>query len=151
MLNHIHVFKNINLLLKISSSGRQEIEVTNIVTQLCPTLCVGLQPTRLLCPWDFPDYSTGVDCHFLLQRIFLTQGWYPGLPHCRQRLYRLSHQGSPTNIYIHLITTGIQMKMLARRKIAFWKMKLHMICFLLMLIKRPFLYLSIISKTKETL
>ena len=111
----------------------------------------GLQPTRLLCPWDFPDYSTGVDCHFLLQQIFLTQGWYPGLPHCRQRLYRLSHQGSPTNIYIHLITTGIQMKMLARCKIAFWKMKLHMICFLLMLIKRPFLYLSIISKTKETL
>ena len=27
--------------------------------------------------------------------IFLTQGWNPGLPHCRQTLYRLSHQGSP--------------------------------------------------------
>ena len=25
----------------------------------------GLQPTRLLCPWDFPGNSTGVDCHFL--------------------------------------------------------------------------------------
>ena len=27
----------------------------------------GLQPTRLLCPWDFPGKDTGVDCHFLLQ------------------------------------------------------------------------------------
>ena len=26
--------------------------------------------------------------------IFLTQGLNPGLPHCRQMLYRLSHQGS---------------------------------------------------------
>ena len=25
------------------------------------------QPTRLLCPWDFPGKNTGVGCHFLLQ------------------------------------------------------------------------------------
>ena len=25
----------------------------------------GLQPTRLLCPWDFPGKSTGVGCHCL--------------------------------------------------------------------------------------
>ena len=24
----------------------------------------GLQPTRLLCPWDFPGKSTGVGCHY---------------------------------------------------------------------------------------
>ena len=35
-----------------------------------------------------------MDCHFLLQGIFPTQGSNPGLPHCRQMLYRLSHQGS---------------------------------------------------------
>ena len=29
---------------------------------------------RLVCPWDFPGKNTGVGCHFLLQRIFLTQG-----------------------------------------------------------------------------
>ena len=29
----------------------------------------GLQPTRLLCPWDFPGKSTGVGCHCLLQII----------------------------------------------------------------------------------
>ena len=28
----------------------------------------------LLCPWNFPGKNTGVGCHFLLQRIFLTQG-----------------------------------------------------------------------------
>ena len=31
----------------------------------------------------------------LLQRIFSTQGLNPGLPHCRQILYQLSHKGSP--------------------------------------------------------
>ena len=25
------------------------------------------QPTRLLCPWDFPGKNTGVGYHFLLQ------------------------------------------------------------------------------------
>ena len=49
----------------------------------------GLQPIRLPSPWDF----SGVGCRFLLQRIFLTQGSNPGLLHCRQSLYLLSHQG----------------------------------------------------------
>ena len=48
---------------------------------------------RLLSPWDFPGKNTGVGCHFLLQEIFLIQGLNSGLPHCRQTLYRLSHQG----------------------------------------------------------
>ena len=55
----------------------------------------GPQPTRLLCPWDFPGKSTGVGCHFLLQRIFPTQGSNLGLLHCRQRLYHLSHHCFP--------------------------------------------------------
>ena len=43
--------------------------------QSCPTLWYyGLQPSRVLWPWDFPGKSTGVGCHFLLQGIFLTQG-----------------------------------------------------------------------------
>ena len=33
-------------------------------------------------------------CHSLLQGVFPTQGSNPGLPHCRQILYSLSHQGS---------------------------------------------------------
>ena len=43
---------------------------------------------------DSPGKNTGVGCHFLLQGIFPTQGLNPGLPHCRQILYRLSHRGS---------------------------------------------------------
>ena len=37
--------------------------------QSCPTLYDphGLQPTRLLRPWDSPGNNTGVGCHFLLQ------------------------------------------------------------------------------------
>ena len=49
--------------------------------------------TKLLCPWDFSRKSTGVGCHFLLQGIFPNQGSNPGLSHCRQMLYRLSHPG----------------------------------------------------------
>ena len=29
----------------------------------------GLQPARLLCPWDFPGKDTGVGCHDLLQTL----------------------------------------------------------------------------------
>ena len=32
-------------------------------------------------------------CHALLQGIFPTEGLNLGLPHCRQILYQLSHQG----------------------------------------------------------
>ena len=52
----------------------------------------GLQPARLLCPWDSPGKNTGVGCHFLLQGLFLTQGSNSHLLHCRQSFYRLSHQ-----------------------------------------------------------
>ena len=46
------------------------------------------------------EYWSGL--HFLLQRIFLTQGLNPGLPYCRQMLYHLSNQGSPL-LYINKI------------------------------------------------
>ena len=35
----------------------------------------GLYSVRLLCPLNFPGKSTRGGCHFLLQGIFLTQGW----------------------------------------------------------------------------
>ena len=41
---------------------------------------------------DSPGKNTGVGCHSLIQGIFQTQGSNPGLPHCRQILYHLSHQ-----------------------------------------------------------
>ena len=55
----------------------------------------GLQPTSLLCPWDFPGKNAGEGSHSLLQGIFPTQGLNRGFLHCRQILYHLSHQGSP--------------------------------------------------------
>ena len=36
--------------------------------------CDPVDSTRLLCAWNFPGKTTGVDCHFLLQGIFATQG-----------------------------------------------------------------------------
>ena len=57
----------------------------------------------------FFSKGTGVGCQFLLQGIFLTQGSNPGLLHCRQTLYPLSHQGcqtrvqSPLNSYLHML------------------------------------------------
>ena len=65
-----------------------------LVAQSCLTLCVhGLQSTSVFCPWDSPGKNPGVGRHLLLQGIFPTQGSNPGLLHCRQILYHLSHQG----------------------------------------------------------
>ena len=71
--------------------------------------CHALKPARLLCPWASPGSDTGVGCHFLLQRIFPTQGWNP----CLLRLLQwqtdslpLSHLGSPyptTVSYNHVV------------------------------------------------
>ena len=41
--------------------------------------------------------NTGVGCHFLLQRTFLTQGLNPHLLHWQANSLPLSHQGSPLN------------------------------------------------------
>ena len=66
------------------------------VTQSCLTVRPrGLQPARLHGPWDSPGKNTGVDCHAFFQGIFPTLGSNPGLLHCRQVLYHLSHQESP--------------------------------------------------------
>ena len=40
--------------------------------------------------------NTGVGSLSLRHQIFPTQEWNPGLPHCRQILNQLSHQGSRT-------------------------------------------------------
>ena len=57
------------------------------VVQSRPTLCS---------PWKSPGQNTGVGSHSLLQGIFPTQRSNPGLLHCRQILYQLSHKGRPS-------------------------------------------------------
>ena len=65
--------------------------------QLCPTLCdpVYCSPPGSSVHGDSLGKNTEVGCHALLQGILPIQGSDPGLPHCKQILYRLSHQGSP--------------------------------------------------------
>ena len=63
-----------------------------LVGKSCPTLLrpQGLQPSRLLCAWDFPGKNTGVGSHFLLQGTFLSHGLNLRLLcllHCRWILY----------------------------------------------------------------
>ena len=50
------------------------------------------QPPGLYSVWSSPGKNTGLDFHSLLQEIFPTQESNPGLLHCRQILYHLSHQ-----------------------------------------------------------
>ena len=68
--------------------------------QSCPILCdlMDYSPPDFSVHGDSPGKNIGVNCHALLQGIFSTQGSNPGLPHYRQILYQLSHQGSPRTL-----------------------------------------------------
>ena len=67
----------------------------------------GLQPSRLLCPWDFPGKNTGVGCHFLLQGIFATQGSSWGILHWQVDSLPLSYQGNhPPQLFGHTLGPG---------------------------------------------
>ena len=61
----------------------------------CSAVSNSLWPHGIYSPRNSPGQNTGVGSLYLLQRIFLTQGSNPGLLHCRQILYHLSHKGSP--------------------------------------------------------
>ena len=66
-----------------------------VLSQSCPTLW---DPTDCSPPGssvheDSPGKNTGVGCH--AQGIFTTQRLNPGLPHCRQILYLLTHWEVP--------------------------------------------------------
>ena len=67
-----------------------------LVPQSCPTLCDPMDRSlpSISVLGDSPGRNTGGGCHALLQGVFPTQGWNPGLLHCGQILYHLSHQGS---------------------------------------------------------
>ena len=66
------------------------------VTQSCLTDCdpMDCSPPVFLCPWDFSSNHTGEGCHFLLQRIFPTQGSNLGLLHLQEGSFPLRHLGS---------------------------------------------------------
>ena len=77
-----------------------------VAPQSCPALCDPMtiaHKAPLSMGMDSPGKNTGVGCHALLQGIFPTQGWNPGLPHCRWIFCSLSHQGSPYTFFQSLI------------------------------------------------
>ena len=95
---------NVNSLVLIGMTSDLHIFVWkwSEVAQFCPTLCNPVDSSlpgsavhrifqaRIL-EWAAISFSRG---------IFPTQGLNPGLLHCRQTLYRLSHQGSIFVVYL---------------------------------------------------
>ena len=72
-----------------------------VCAQSCLTLYDPIdQPIRLLCLWNFPGKNIGVGCHFLLKRIFLTQGLNPCLLHWQMGSLLLHYLGSPRHTAI---------------------------------------------------
>jgi len=67
-----------------------------------------LRPQELYSPWNSLGQNTGMGSICLLQEIFPTQGSNPGLPHCRQILYQLSHKGSSRDLWDNIKCTNIQ-------------------------------------------
>ena len=63
-----------------------------VVTKPCLSLCNSLDcsPPGSSAHGILPGKNPGVGCHFLLQEMFPTQGWNPGLLCCRWILYQLS-------------------------------------------------------------
>ena len=64
--------RSVILLFIVVSSGPRRVSYhccsSSLVTKWCLILLRlhGLQPARLLCPWDSPGKNPGVFCHFLL-------------------------------------------------------------------------------------
>ena len=94
MLSTLYSFNIFSPFLICSSSISA---VLCLVAQSYSTLCdpVDCSPPGSSVHEDAPGKNTGVGCHALLQGIFPSEGLNPGLPHCRQIFYYLSHQGSP--------------------------------------------------------
>ena len=85
------IYPNPNWGLRIYASFFMCVKVK--VAQSCLTLCDSMDYA-----WNSPGQNTGVGSLSLLQGMFPTQGLNPGLPHCRQILYTLSHKGSPRTL-----------------------------------------------------
>ena len=103
---------------QMDSQVGSQVQICGVISDLPVSVCVcvcvcvraraqshltlqphGWQPARFLCPWDFPRKNIGVDCHFILQGIFPTQGQNLGLL-CLLHSLPLHDLESPT--YIHI-------------------------------------------------
>ena len=66
---------------------------------------LSLTPWTIARLWNSPGKNTGVDWHLLLQGFLQTQGLNPGLLHCRQTLYCLSHHAAAAAASLQLCPT----------------------------------------------
>ena len=55
----------------------------------------GLQPARLLCPWDSPGKNPGMGSHFLPQGIFWIPGKEPPSPALAREFFTTGPPGKP--------------------------------------------------------
>ena len=83
----------------------------------------GLQPTRLLHPWDFPSKSTGVGCHCLLHFYYLAAAAAKSLPSC-PTLWDLM-DCSPPSFSIHGILQARTLEWVAISFSNAWKWKVE--------------------------
>ena len=81
------------LLAAVSLALAQSV-AHNSESESCSVVSNSLRPHELYSPWNSPGQNTGVGSLSLLQGIFPTQESNPGLLHCRQILYQMSHKGS---------------------------------------------------------
>ena len=58
----------------------------------------GLQPSRLLCPWDSPGKSTGVGCHFLLHCMKMKVKLLSRVQLCATP-WTAAHQAPPSMVF----------------------------------------------------
>ena len=91
-------FLEINTLKTTTTKDYSTFSIKSYLPDLCNPMDCSLSGSSVhrifqarVLEWIAISFSRG---------IFLTQGSNPGLPHCRQMLYRLSHQGSPSNTLI---------------------------------------------------
>ena len=70
-----------------------QLSSTAVISESGSVMSKSLRSHGLYSPWNSLGQNTGVGSLFFLQGIFPTQGSNPGLPHCRQILYQLSHKG----------------------------------------------------------
>ena len=80
-LSHWAVFTVTHFRVKCELLSRVQFSAISWAIAHQAPLSMGILRARIL----------RVGCHALLQGIFLDQGWNPGLPHCRQIFYHLSH------------------------------------------------------------
>ena len=76
-------------------------------SESCSVVSDSLRPHGLYSPWNSSGQNSRVGSLSLLQGIFPTQRWKPGLPHWGWILYHLNHRGSPWLMETSIQTTFI--------------------------------------------